>query len=62
VGSFSIDLLSNKTKTFPNSEDVGIDWEGFPPHAKKKETMDSFWTNPFELFKGLVNLFGIHLF
>ncbi len=62
MGLFSLDSLRDEAKTFPHSEDMSINWESFPSHAKKKETVNGLWTNPFKAPHGLLDLLGTHLF
>jgi hypothetical protein len=50
----------NEAEMLPHPQDMGVDWEGFSPHAKKKETMSRLWTDSFETSDRLHDLFRIH--
>jgi hypothetical protein len=62
MGFFCIDSFLDDTETFSHSEDMGINWEGFPSHAKKKETVDGFGTDPFQASHGFFDFFRTHPF
>lgn len=62
MGFFCIHLVWNETHTFPHPEDMSINREGISSHSEKKEAMDGFGADPFEPLKGLLDLFGTHLF
>jgi hypothetical protein len=62
MGFFSLNLVWNEADTLPNSEDMRINGKGFSSHAKKKETVNGFWTDPFEASHGSLDFFRTHLF
>ena len=59
---FSTHSLRDEAKTLPHSEDMSIHWESFSTHAKKKETVDGFGADPFQVANGFLNFIRIHLF
>jgi hypothetical protein len=61
MGLFCMDSFRDETEALSHPEDMRVNRKGFPSHAKEKETVDRFWTNPFEASKGLLNFFRTHL-
>ena len=60
MGLFCVHPLRDEAETLPDPEDMSVDWKGFPPHAKKKETMGGLGADSFEISDGFLDLFGIH--
>ena len=58
---FRAHSLRDETQPFPRSEDMGIHWESFSSHAKKKETVNGFGADPFQAPHGSLDFFRIHL-
>jgi len=53
--------LRNEAETCPDPEHMGVDREGFSSKAKKEETVNGLWPNPFKTSYRFVNLAGFHL-
>ena len=47
MGLFCVHPLRNEAEMLPDPEDMGVDWKGLSPHAKKKETIYGLGTNSF---------------
>jgi hypothetical protein len=45
---FCIRRFWNETNSLSNPKDMSINREGFSSQAEKKETVKSFWTDPFQ--------------
>ena len=56
MSPFRIHMMRDEAKALPYPEDMRVDWKRLPSYAKKKETMNCLWANPFEASHYLFDL------